>query len=30
MTHSENFYRQDVFLKDLRQQKDREQPAHLG
>ena len=23
MTHSENFYRQDVFLEDLRQQKDR-------
>ena len=24
MTHSENFYRQDVFLEDLRQQKDRQ------
>ena len=25
MTYSENFYRQDVFLNDLRAQKDRQQ-----
>ena len=30
MTQAENPYRQDVFLEDLRQQKDRQQSAYLG